>query len=187
MTDPFGSPEVNAIFQKGIREILTGDQPGAFTYGNGVEIETIQRIAHQAVDTYGFVSACGLFLRSGCAAFKYLVRDYGKAIDIDSLEFRLQPPRKRLMDGIRKVVGLLEHWHTASFSIRQSDDDVEIIMQSNLAVDAQGTNQIWLHFLAGLIQELLYWAGGGKQYPFQILPIDADSDVIIQFRLLPVD
>lgn len=182
------SNELLDLFLQGIQEMyplesLNLPQPGLLARDESQFDEIINRLNSE----FGYASARGLFLRSGAAAFKYLVRTQGKAIGIDDLDFRLQPQRVRLMDGLNKMIGLLEKWQAAKFSVLHAGDDVKITMRA-LVIFSQNTSSIiWLHFLAGLFQEFLYWAGGGKQYPFQISPMEPEDDVIIQFRLLPVD
>lgn len=185
------SPDLLDLFIKGMKEILPADQltllvppiikpekpPTPFEY-----------FLLEAEKQYGIISASGLFFRCGGAAFKYLVRQHGERAEIDSLEFRLQPQQKRLMDGTQKLVRLLETWQAGEFSIQKSDDLVEItVTASGLSVTDSG-GRIWLHFVAGLFQEYLYWAGSGKQYPFQIVEQDQPGkEIIIQFRIVPVD
>jgi hypothetical protein len=187
MTDTHFSPELLELFQKGIREILSPDQWHSFLHSDATQPLGFGEAVLNAEAALGFQAASGLFLRSGLAAFKYLVRDHGRAIGIDDLDFRLQPQRKRLMDGLGKITGLLETWQAARFSVTKSGDDVEVTIRSTAGGKAISREQIALHFEAGLFQEYLYWAGGGKQYPFEIKTLADEPAVQIRFRLLPVD
>jgi len=187
MTDPHYSPELLELFQKGIREILSPDQMQSFLNCDESALPSIEKAVLMAEALAGFQAASGLFLRSGLAAFKYLVRDHGKAIGIDDLDFRLQPQRKRLMDGLVKITDLLQSWQAARFSVTKSGDDVDVTIRSTWNGQTISSEQIALHFEAGFLQEYLYWAGGGKQYPFEIKTLENEPAVQIRFRLLPVD
>ncbi|HEX7555726.1 MAG TPA: hypothetical protein VF338_03805, partial [Leptolinea sp.] len=160
MTDPHYSPELLELFQKGIREIFSPDQMQSFLHCDVMALPSIEKAVLTAEAAIGFQAAGGLFLRSGLAAFKYMVREHGKAIGIDDLDFRLQPQRKRLMDGFVKITDLLDSWQAARFSITKSGDDVEVTIRSYGGSLSISGEQIALHFEAGLFQEYLYWAGG---------------------------
>jgi hypothetical protein len=187
MTNPQYSPELLELFQKGIREILSPDQMQSFLHCDATGLPSVKTAVLAAEAALGFQAASGLFLRSGLAAFKYLVRNQGKTIGIDDLEYRLQPQRKRLMDGLGKIIDQLQTWQAARFFVTKSGDDVEVTIRSTAVGQGISGEQIALHFEAGLFQEYLYWGGGGKQYPFEIKTLADEPAVQIRFRLLPVD
>jgi hypothetical protein len=187
MTQLTFSPDLQDIFAKGIREILPADQwPELFSI-EGKKGDFFQIFLKQAEITFGPETASGIFLRGGWAGFKFLVRQHGKAIGIDSLDFRLQPPRQRLMDGLNRIIALLREWKTDEFITEQNGDDVVLTIRSVKDGLTAIESRIGQHFYAGLFQEYLYWAGGGKQYPFEVKPLEEQAAVRIQFRLLPVD
>jgi hypothetical protein len=185
------APDLITIFIKGMDEVFPIKKilPESPTAAKLTEYSgSIETLLLETERQFGYKSASGLFFRCGCAAFKYLVRNFGKQIDIDSLTFRLQPQQKRLIDGIQKLVQRLEFWQAGEFDIQKKEDLVEITASAAGIASPEFGERIWLHFVAGLIQEYLYWAGGGKQYPFQIIAIDQPlNGIIIQFRIVPVD
>ncbi|MEI8131260.1 MAG: hypothetical protein WCG34_02425 [Leptolinea sp.] len=188
------SPDLLEVFIKGMNEVFLAEQLSVLVPSNlpethsGKTINPIENLLIAAERQFGIISASGLFFRCGGAAFKHLVRKYGKAAEIDSLEFRLQPQQKRLRNGVVKLIQLLETWQAGKFSIKRSDDLVEITASASGLNVSNAGGQIWLHFIAGLFQEYLYWAGSGKQYPFQIIAQDQPGkEIIIQFRNVPVD
>lgn len=180
-------PDLLELFIKGMNEIYPAMQPTSDSSSEKHQ-DLVGTILLNAERDFGNISACGLFFRCGGAAFKYLVRQHGKRIGIDSLEFRLQPQQKRLMDGIHKIIHLLESWQAGEFSIQKTNDLVEIAASTSLMSGRESLVRIWLHFFAGLFQEYLSWAGNGKQYPFQIISPEIPGEkIIIQFRIVPVD
>jgi hypothetical protein len=187
---PF-TPDLITIFIKGMDEVfpINNILQVSSTEANLQEsLGLIENLILETEKQFGSKSASGLFFRCGCAAFKHFVRNFGKQIDIDSLAFRLQPQQKRLMDGVQKLVQRLESWQAGEFSILKKEDLVEISAFAAGVTSPEFGERIWLHFVAGLIQEYIYWAGGGKQYPFQIIAIDQPGNgIIIQFRIVPVD
>lgn len=187
MTQQTISPELQEIFRKGIREILPTTQWPALVPVNTAPEGFFLFCIKQSGSEFGPETASGIFLRSGWAGFKFLVRQHGLAIGIDSLEFRLQPPRQRLMDGLNRVTNLLRNWNTDEFTIEQNADDITVTIRSIRNELSAPEARIGQHFQAGLLQEYLYWAGGGKQYPFEVKPLAEAPSVRIQFRLLPVD
>jgi hypothetical protein len=192
MRDLAISSDLLDIFLKGINEILPADELKILGCHDAElsdkSTALLVKVVLESEKQYGLLSACGLFFRCGSAAFKFLVRLYGKESQIDSLEFRLQPQQKRLLDGTQKMIGLLVNWQAGEFSMLTMDDLVEITASTKGNRIAEPGGYIWLHFIAGLFQEYLYWAGGGKQYPFQILAKNQPaSEMVIQFRTVPVD
>jgi hypothetical protein len=185
------APDLITIFIKGMDEVfpinkILPEIPTAakLTDSSG----SLEILIFETERQNGYKSASGLFFRCGCAAFKHFVRNFGKLIDIDSLTFRLQPQQKRLIDGVNKLVQRLEYWQAGEFSIQKKEDLVEITANADGVAFPEFGERIWLHFIAGLVQEFLYWAGGGKQYPFQIITIEQPGNgIIIQFRIVPVD
>jgi hypothetical protein len=187
MTTSAISPELQDIFRKGIREILPAAQwPSLFPVDEDQD-EFFRFCQTHASAEFSPETASGVFLRAGWAGFKFLVRQHGKAIGIDSLDFRLQPPRQRLMDGLNRITNLLRSWNTDDFTIEQDGDDTSMTIRSIRGELTGDEARIGQHFYAGMFQEYLYWAGGGKQYPFEVRPLAEEPSVRIQFRLLPVD
>jgi hypothetical protein len=187
MTHQSYSSDLLEIFLKGIHEILPANSGQVFFGENEIQLSSLETAVEMAIKELGVQSASGLFFQAGSAAFKHLVRKNGRAIGIDSLDFRLQPQRKRLTDGLDKLVNLLESWQAAIFSIKRTGDAVEVIVKTNESAFSFSNKYVWLDFIAGLIQEYLYWAGGGKQYPFEIKSDKSVDALIICFQLLPAD
>ncbi len=181
------SPDLMIVFRKGLREVIpdaSGEIPDILNLAN---TESIELLSNQVEEILGRTSASGLFLRIGSAAFKYIVRYHGEKTGIDSLEFRLQPQKQRMRDCIEKINHLLRNWKAADLRIEEIDDTLNITacaVQGNKSLPGQ---IVWLHFIAGLYQALLYWAGGGKQYPFHVKPGEVENSLVICFQLQPVD
>jgi hypothetical protein len=179
------------IFIKGVNEI----QPNAqiprqplSTINKNLAGQWMDTYIHSCETNYGILSSCGMFFRFGGAAFKHLVRSYGVSVGIDNLDFRLLSHRKRLLHGTEKLIHLLESWHAAKFALTEQEDLVEIVMSDLSPIFSGNGRLIWKHFLAGIFHDFLYWGGGGKQYPFQIIKLDdSGKSLIVQFRILPVD
>ncbi len=156
----------------------------------GEEIEGFiqpEYAAKHAISMLGEVPASGLFLRGGSASFKYIVRYYGKAIGINSLQFRLQPQKQRLQDGVEKLTGLLVEWQAAAITIDRNGDQMTINARPATGGTLSPVRTVWLHFIAGLFQEFIYWAGGGKQYPFKVTTNEMGGSMVICFQLQPMD
>jgi hypothetical protein len=187
MTAKSMSIDLLEAFQKGLEEILPADQIRNLLGENLGENISPESAAEKAVVEFGPVAASGLFFRSGSAAFKHIVYKHGKAIGIDSLEFRLQPQRDRLQDGVEKIAIQLKNWQTANLMTKRTGDAMEIIVKPVHHGQLSGGQRVWLYFIAGMFQEFLYWAGGGKQYPFQTGPSQKGDSLVICFQLQPVD
>lgn len=181
------SPELATVFYKGLREIIPEDSGETPQILQLAKFDTVELLPEKAETILGRISASGLFLRIGSAAFKYIVRYHGKQIGINSLEFRLQPQKQRLRDGIGKITRLLHDWKAADLRMDEKGDSISVYVSAVQSNMPQPGQIVWLHFIAGLYQELLYWAGGGKQYPFHVKPGEVENSLVICFQLQPVD
>jgi hypothetical protein len=180
-------PDLQEIFRMGVQEILpVSEWPEVFDVDEPSE-DRFLSISQKCELMFGAETSNGIFLRSGWAGFKFFIRFHGKTAGIDNLEFRLQPPRQRLMDGLYRVTKLLQSWNTDVFHIDQTGDDVTLTISSIRKNVTPVQARIGQHFFAGLYQEYLYWAGGGKQYPFEVKPLGEEPAVRVRFRLLPVE
>lgn len=180
-------PELLEIFQEGIKEILPVEQFLACFSPPDVCSLSMVEAAGRAEKNLGFLSASGLFFRAGTAGFKYLIRKYGKVAGIDNLEFRMQPQRKRLMDGVERITALLLSWKTVGISINQNGDSITLKLSSITGKEGNDVDLIWQNFFAGMMQEFLSWAGAGKQYPFQVKMDEKSKILIIWFQIQPTD
>lgn len=181
------SSDLMEVFRNGLAEIIPAGSVGNIDWEQITQANQVELYAESAEALLGFDSAAGLFMRVGSASFKHLVRCHGKSIGIDSLEFRLQPQKQRLQDGVGKILALIQDWQAADFKSNNQNDSITVTavpFQVNKFVAGQ---VVWLHFIAGLLQEMLYWAGGGKQYPFQVKVGEDDNSLVIYFQLQPVD
>jgi len=175
------------VFRNGLAEIISVGSDANTDWEQITHADQVEQSAGSAEVLLGFDSAAGLFLRAGSAAFKYLVRYHGNSIGINSLAFRLQPQKRRLQDGVEKIRVLLQDWQAADLQINKKDDSLTVTAVP-VQVDKFVAGQVvWLHFIAGLFQEMFYWAGGGKQYPFQVKVGEDNNSLVICFQLQPVD
>ncbi len=181
------SPDLLEIFQEGISEILPLAQSRFCFSTTDICSLNMAEAAERAEKNLGKTAASGLFFRAGTAGFKYLVRKHGKTAGIDSLEFRMQPQRKRLLDGVEKITALQISWKAAEISLGCNDDNVILTVSSMRETSNFDSAIIRHHFIAGMIQEFLCWAGSGKQYPFQVKPDERSGRLVICFQLQPTD
>lgn len=118
-----------------------------------------------ALDTaYGKNGGRGLVLRAGRASFSYFLREFGPETRLNDVEFRLLPTRVRLRTGMERLARVVSD--SSSLRVSVMDEAGQWVCRvSGLDVNAaQRTGCVICHFLAGMLQEYLYWASGGKTY-----------------------
>ncbi len=113
---------------------------------------------------YGKNGGLGLVLRAGRASFSYFLREFGAETRLNEVEFRLLPTRVRLRTGMERVARVVSD--SCSLRVGVTEGDGQWVCRvSGLDVNAaQRTGCVICHFLAGMLQEYLYWASGGKTY-----------------------
>ncbi len=127
-------------------------------------IKSLSQIQDALENTYGSRAGCGISMRVGRACLKYALREYGSALGVTDLSFRLLPLHSRIKSGCEALAGL----------INGSTDQ-------HVTLEVNGSNISW-HFGAcpmcwnrvsdgpcctlavGFLQEVFSWMSGGKYY-----------------------
>ncbi len=159
-----GQAGVNAAFHlSGRSHLIKGD----FLDTQLAENYTCEDIGalRQAINQlYGPRGGRGMALRSGRAAFRYLARDFGEAIGIHSLEFRLIPLRKRLFTGQRLLSDFLSRQFHQQIELEETGDAWTWKIYGCMECWGVSSEEPECTFFVGMLQEYFAWVSGGKFY-----------------------
>jgi predicted hydrocarbon binding protein len=165
-----GTQEI--IGPAGLQAVFDTAKQSALFHGQDVRMGTwgapfaeLSSIQFALEQVYGPRGGRGVSLRAVRAAFKYVLRQFGEALGLTALAYRLLPAPARLKSGLETLAG----WFAES---SQDPIKVEAIDQAWLWKTERcplcwqrESDEPVCTFTVGLIQEFLAWASGGKIYP----------------------
>jgi len=150
------------IGQAGIQEILETEvsQPCV----ESVSCEQAQSWLSAVRQQYGVQGGRGLAVRAGRAGFQYFLREYGAKTGLTDIDFRTLPVKQRLLAGMQRLVDAFNLWSNGNIQINESGGQWICSFDQTMPNPDQNLCCAAGHFLAGLLQEYLYWASGGRHY-----------------------
>lgn len=197
---PIFTASISAVFLEGMQEILgvsntrfllenalhchPAKDPLA-ACSNGVSAENLAALQQALNGMYGEQGGQGVTVRCGRAAFKYALQRFGAAAGLTSLEFRLQPARKRIRSGLEALASLVSD--PASCTTQVQDDGAVWkwqIQPDAAPLDPQAARAQAL-LMVGLLQGFLAWVSGGKNYNIRLL--EDGGTPLIQIAKQPLD
>jgi predicted hydrocarbon binding protein len=132
---------------------------------------------------YGVPGGRGLAFRIGRASFKYVLQQMGRDSDLHAAHFRLLPAERRLETGLILLAkAVSDHW-VDEVSVIGRDTDWLVRAQScPVCQDSQSLDPC-CHAFAGLLQEFMFWAGGGRYYRVVETICRASGGPACEFRI----
>jgi hypothetical protein len=158
MEDALGRPAVEAVFKRaGLMCLHSADLKPA----------DLAPLLKAMQELYGPRAGCGMALCTGRACFKYGLKTFGAELGWFDMPFRLRPPAARITAGLDTIAQMIRPIIAAEIRIDQDRYHTLWYMQPGAlgAGDDPGTSAC--HLVTGVLQEFLYWAGGGKYYPIE--------------------
>lgn len=174
---PFCSKTLMRVVQEGVRDVIGRQRLTTVVNPDAPEVDVLQDPALLSIlpgqvtawvdaleGEYGQSGARGLLLRAGRASFTYFLREFGPQTGISAVEFRLLPTRARLLQGMQQVAAVLTEASLLQVSVEEQEKQwrCQVVgLQDSLP---ENVGCAVCHFVAGLLQEFLYWASGGKTF-----------------------
>jgi predicted hydrocarbon binding protein len=109
---------------------------------------------------YGEIGARGLAFCSGRAAFKHLLSNQSRQLGFEEDDFRFLPGRIKLKKGLVLLAKWMESASHETIRVETLDQQWVFQVVNCLECKLGGM----CDFTAGLLQEFMSWAGGGKFY-----------------------
>ncbi len=115
-------------------------------------------------DLYGPRGGRGIALRTGRAAFKYGIKEFGPILGIADLAFRLLPLTMKLKVGAEIFAEAFNRF--SDQRVQLVDEEHRVIWQNLTCPVCAGraSDTPCCHLAVGILQEALYWVSGGKHF-----------------------
>lgn len=163
MEEVMGRNGVNAVLNLSrLRHLVNNFPPNNFD--RQVSFDEISAVMRALDDMYGPRGGRGLALRSGRAAFKYGMKEFGPVMGMADLAFRLLPLNLKLKVGADVFAETFNRYSDQSVHVSEEDD--RIIWQNlrcPVCWDRRSPTPC-CHLSVGILQEALYWVSGGKHF-----------------------
>jgi predicted hydrocarbon binding protein len=145
-------------------EKLVRDIPGLLSSTGILSAREIKPVAQKLTENYGQTGARGLMMCSGRAAFKYLLKQEGKALGFEAPGFRFLPNRSKLKKGLDQIAGWMKRTYGDEIQVKNNGGNWHFELSDCHECEGVTSAFSMCDFTAGLLQEFLSWAGGGKFY-----------------------
>jgi hypothetical protein len=176
--------EISQMLIGGVEEIIGQDDLQALLKQEGILFETgpcenirlksgltfddIKKLEERFEEMFGENGCRGAALRTGRSFFQNFFQKHGMDCGLNSLEYRMQPLKKRILHGLEALSSQLSD--SINMNIRIGDDEQNwywILEHGDWCRDINGGGIPVSDFSIGLLQAYLSWASGGKAYPIQ--------------------
>jgi predicted hydrocarbon binding protein len=132
-------------------------------------------------EMFGPTGTRGLMVCSGRAAFKYFLKGEGKTLGFDTAQFRLLPTRTKLKKGLQQIALWMQNSSGDVITLKNEDKQWIYEVSSGSEIEGKKISATNCDFTAGLLQEFLSWAGGGKFYRVKETTCRAAGDSCCSF------
>jgi predicted hydrocarbon binding protein len=122
------------------------------------------KIQNALDDLYGPLGGRGVALRSGRAAFKYGLREFGPLMGITDLAFRLLPLNEKLSTGLNVFAEAFNRFSDQRVSIEELPDRFFWHIERCPVCWGRHADSPVCHLAVGILQEAMYWVSGGKHF-----------------------
>lgn len=160
------------LFFLGLEEImgpedldkLIKDTPDLISVSTTLTVRQVQSVKQRMTELYSQTGTRGLMMCSGRAAFKYLLKQEGKELGFDAPGFRFMPNRLKLKRGLDQIAGWMKRAYGDEIQVTVAEKNWYFEVSDCHECEGASSASSMCDFTAGLLQEFLAWAGGGKFY-----------------------
>jgi predicted hydrocarbon binding protein len=171
------------IGEMGVSEVLKQIRGKDWQNQPSIPYRVISSIQASLEDLYGVQSGRGVALRSGRAAFRYGLRDFGEQAGMTTPNFRLMPTRTKVLVGANMLARELCQISDQQVHIEEDRVSYRWIVERCPICWGRHADQPVCHSNVGFLQEFLSWAGGGKFYPVSEIECVAKGDPACVFTI----
>jgi predicted hydrocarbon binding protein len=129
-----------------------------FGYGH------VSKIMIALEKVYGQRGGRGFARRAGYAAFKYGLREFGPSTGVSSLSFRLLPWRRKMRSGLNTLADTLNRLAGQCVRVEEQDDRFLWYTDPCPLCHERKTIGPVCQFIAGVLEEMLFWLSGSKYF-----------------------
>jgi predicted hydrocarbon binding protein len=115
-------------------------------------------------EMYGPRAGRGLALRTGRAAFRYGLKEFGQAWNLTDLSFRLQPLGIKLKAAAEACAGVVNQQIGLGVVLTEANGRLVWTMPACPECAGRRSAAPCCYVAVGLLQESAYWSSGGKNF-----------------------
>ena len=123
---------------------------------------SLEQFQNSLIQAHGILSARGILVRCGRAAFYTLLKNQGPGQGLLSKDFRFLPARKKISQGLVYLAESLSEIYAAQVST--SENDEAWWLRGRDCPFCQTTPSLSCYFTIGILQEFMQWATAGRIY-----------------------
>ena len=163
MAEVLGVNVVSGVLRLNSLEHLAENNPPA-TDERTFSFETVSGIQTALELAYGPRGGRGLALRTGRAAFKYGLKEYGSLLGLTETAYRILPLPRKMQTGAKTFAELFNKHTDQVVRVEEVDDKILWHIERCPLCWGRKEDEPVCHLAVGLLQEALYWVSGGKVF-----------------------
>jgi predicted hydrocarbon binding protein len=179
------------FFINGLEETIGPDDlekllksiPNSTQYKNEILPDPLQPVRQKMNELYGPTGARGIAMCSGKAGFKYILKQQSKQLGFESDAFRFLPGKYKLKRGLSLLADWMMEIYHEGIQIENADKHWLFNITGCYECSGFQSSTKMCDFTAGLLQEFMSWAGGGKYYRIEELSCRGQGDELCSFQI----
>ncbi len=197
-TDQIYSNRVTTCVLEGVREIIGPEELANAVAKSDMDqlmspeettlrLSAIRALHSIFLNRFGSLPVQGIARQSGRSFFNYFLKFYGKEAGFEELEFRLLPPRQRILAGLKSLAQVVGRECHCPVDVSEQESKWVWKMNYLPGIEKGGKDQC--QFTQGVLQGYLTWISGGKYYPVEECneAIEGQTAFVIEIAQQPID
>jgi len=160
LEEVLGRNGLNAILNLARLPHFIGHYPPA-DFSGGVAFAQISALLAAVDEMYGPRGGRMLALRAGRVCFKHGIRDFGGLVGLADVALRFLPLNVRARLGLEVLMEILNQHSDHRVRLEITEDAYLLVMERCSVCWQRQTSYPACALVVGLLQEALYWIGGG--------------------------
>ncbi|RLC99212.1 MAG: 4-vinyl reductase [Chloroflexi bacterium] len=170
-----GSNGVNAILNLARLQQYIGNYPPN-NFAKEFSFDQVGQLLQALDEMYGPRGGRGLALRAGRACFKLGIQDFGPMLGIADLTFRILPLRMKLKVGLEVLAQMFNKFTDHAVRLGEDEQYYQWIIERCGTCWGRKCDAPCCHLAVGLLEEALYWVGGGENFYVEEITCIAAGD-----------
>jgi len=163
LEEVMGRNGVNAILNLARLQYHIGNYPPN-DFAKGFAFDELGQLLQALDEMYGPRGGRGLARRAGHACFRLGVKDFGSMLGIADLTFRILPLGMKLRVGFEVLAQTFNKFTDHVVRLGEDDQYFHWIMERCGVCWGRKSDSPCCHLALGILEEGLYWVGGGKTF-----------------------
>jgi hypothetical protein len=163
MEEVMGRNGVNAVLNLARLQNRIGNYPPN-NFDREFAFNEVGQLLQALDEMYGPRGGRGLARRAGRACFRFGVKDFGPMLGIADLTFRVLPLGMKLKVGFEVLAQTFNKFTDHLVRLGEDEQYYKWIMERCGTCWGRKTDSPCCHLAVGILEEGLYWVGGGKNF-----------------------